>query len=79
MHRLNVHTPSELLDQAFGLSLSDHYWLKPKNLVFLMTKLISLKMTMNMFHLWMLPYQRIVIVFKMNLYYILQTIQQMVC
>ena len=23
MHRLNVHAPSELLDKAFGLSLSD--------------------------------------------------------
>ena len=29
MHRLNVHAPSELLDKAFGLSLSDQYWLKP--------------------------------------------------
>ena len=27
--RLNVVTPSELLDKAFGLSLSDQYWLKP--------------------------------------------------
>lgn len=32
MHRLNVHAPSELLDKAFGLSLSDPYWLKPKDL-----------------------------------------------
>lgn len=32
MHRLNVHAPSELLDKAFGLSLSDQYWLKPKDL-----------------------------------------------
>lgn len=29
LHRLNVETPSELLDKAFGLSLSDQYWLKP--------------------------------------------------
>ena len=27
--RLNVIAPSELLDKAFGLSLSDQYWLKP--------------------------------------------------
>lgn len=27
--RLNVVAPSELLDKAFGLSLSDQYWLKP--------------------------------------------------
>ena len=27
--RLNIVTPSELLDKAFGLSLSDQYWLKP--------------------------------------------------
>lgn len=32
MHRLNVHAPSELLDKAFGLSLSDPYWLKPIDL-----------------------------------------------
>lgn len=32
MHRLNVHAPSELLDKAFGLSLSDQYWLKPIDL-----------------------------------------------
>lgn len=32
MHRLNVHAPSELLDKAFGLSLSDQYWLKLKDL-----------------------------------------------
>lgn len=29
LHRLNKTTPSELLDKAFGLSLSDQYWLKP--------------------------------------------------
>ena len=29
LHRLNVEAPSELLDKAFGLSLSDQYWLKP--------------------------------------------------
>ena len=27
--RLNIIAPSELLDKAFGLSLSDNYWLKP--------------------------------------------------
>jgi len=27
--RLNVSTPEELLDKAFGLSLSDQYWIKP--------------------------------------------------
>ena len=27
--RLNIVSPSELLDKAFGLSLSDQYWLKP--------------------------------------------------
>lgn len=32
LHRLNISTPSELLDKAFGLSLSDQYWLKPYNL-----------------------------------------------
>ena len=32
MLRLNVHAPSELLDKAFGLSLSDQYWLKPIDL-----------------------------------------------
>ena len=32
LHRLNINTPSELLDKAFGLSLSDQYWLKPYNL-----------------------------------------------
>ncbi len=31
LHRLNVTAPSELLDKAFGLSLSDQYWLKPFN------------------------------------------------
>ncbi len=31
LHRLNVCVPSELLDKAFGLSLSDQYWLKPYN------------------------------------------------
>ena len=29
LHRLDIDTPSELLDKAFGLSLSDQYWLKP--------------------------------------------------
>ena len=32
LHRLNIVAPSELLDKAFGLSLSDQYWLKPYNL-----------------------------------------------
>ncbi len=30
LHRLNITTPYELLDKAFGLSLSDQYWLKPE-------------------------------------------------
>lgn len=29
LHRLDINTPAELLDKAFGLSLSDQYWLKP--------------------------------------------------
>ena len=29
LHRLNIATPSELLDKAFGLSLSEQYWIKP--------------------------------------------------
>lgn len=29
--RLDINTPEELLDKAFGLSLSDQYWLKPLN------------------------------------------------
>ena len=29
LHRLNIDAPSELLDKAFGLSLSDQYWIKP--------------------------------------------------
>ena len=29
LHRLNINTPVELLDKAFGLSLSDQYWIKP--------------------------------------------------
>lgn len=29
LHRLNINAPNELLDKAFGLSLSDQYWLKP--------------------------------------------------
>lgn len=29
LHRLNIDTPSELLDKAFALSLSDQYWIKP--------------------------------------------------
>ncbi|MBR2828156.1 MAG: HipA domain-containing protein [Bacilli bacterium] len=32
LHRLNIAVPSELLDKAFGLSLSDQYWIKPYNL-----------------------------------------------
>ena len=31
LYRLNIDTPSELLDKAFGLSLSDQYWIKPYN------------------------------------------------
>ena len=31
LHRLNIVAPYELLDKAFGLSLSDQYWLKPFN------------------------------------------------
>lgn len=31
LHRLNVNAPCELLNKAFGLSLSDQYWLKPLN------------------------------------------------
>ena len=27
--KLNISTPTELLDKAFGLSLSDQYWIKP--------------------------------------------------
>lgn len=29
LHRLDIIAPSELLNKAFGLSLSDQYWLKP--------------------------------------------------
>lgn len=29
LHRLDITAPSELLDKAFGLSLSDQYWIKP--------------------------------------------------
>ncbi len=29
VHRLGINTAEELLDKAFGLSLSDQYWLKP--------------------------------------------------
>ncbi len=32
LHRLNISTQNELLDKAFGLSLTDQYWLKPCNL-----------------------------------------------
>ena len=32
LHRLNVETTIELLDKAFGLSLSDQYWIKPCDL-----------------------------------------------
>ncbi len=31
LQRLNIETPAELLDKAFGLSLSDQYWIKPYN------------------------------------------------
>lgn len=31
LYRLNITAPCELLDKAFGLSLSDQYWLKPYN------------------------------------------------
>ena len=31
MLKLGVSTPNELLDKAFGLSLSDQYWIKPYN------------------------------------------------
>ena len=31
LHRLNIISPDELLDKAFGLSLSDQYFLKPVN------------------------------------------------
>lgn len=27
--KLNINSPDELLDKAFGLSLSDQYWVKP--------------------------------------------------
>ena len=29
LHRLDIYAPTELLDKAFGLSLSDQYWIKP--------------------------------------------------
>ena len=29
LYRLDISAPTELLDKAFGLSLSDQYWLKP--------------------------------------------------
>ncbi len=29
LHQLNIIAPNELLNKAFGLSLSDQYWLKP--------------------------------------------------
>ena len=32
LHRLDITAPSELLDKAFGLSLSDQYWIKPYDL-----------------------------------------------
>ena len=32
LHRLNINAPSDLLDKAFGLSLSDQYWIKPVDL-----------------------------------------------
>jgi len=31
LHRLNIIAPEELLDKAFGLSLSDQYWIKPSD------------------------------------------------
>lgn len=31
LSKLGVSTPNELLDKAFGLSLSDQYWIKPLN------------------------------------------------
>ena len=31
LHRLDIIAPTELLDKAFGLSLSDQYWIKPYN------------------------------------------------
>ena len=31
LHRLDITAPTELLDKAFGLSLSDQYWIKPYN------------------------------------------------
>ena len=31
LYRLDISAPTELLDKAFGLSLSDQYWLKPFN------------------------------------------------
>lgn len=32
LHRLDITSPSELLDKAYGLSLSDQYWIKPYDL-----------------------------------------------
>ena len=32
LHRLNIETTKELLDKAFGLSLSDQYWVKPNDM-----------------------------------------------
>ena len=32
LHRLNISAAGELLDKAFGLSLSDQYWIKPYDL-----------------------------------------------
>ena len=32
LHKLNVDAPYELLDKAYGLSLSDQYWLKPEDM-----------------------------------------------
>ena len=29
LHRLDINAPTELLDKAFGFSLSDQYWIKP--------------------------------------------------
>ena len=32
LHKLNINAPSELLDKAFGLSLSDQYYIRPYDL-----------------------------------------------
>lgn len=60
LHRLNIEAPSELLDKAFGLSLSDQYWLNQQMKKFLMMILISLIMIFLMLNLEKLLCQRIV-------------------